>query len=338
MPRSAPRRRRSEVPLGLVDLDDVAEVVTLRRTRGLSLAPRTAIAQFVESRLTAGRTERTSTNYAGVLGRFATFLEEQREISDIWQVTRDDMEGWLARLRTMPSETTGKRRSAYTVSNYARHLLACWHWLEERGLAPPHTTHGVHAPAIPPNERKQPRTFTDANIETLFAACTSDGQGEGERLALTQRNRAMVAVLLDTGVRVSELCSMRVEGITWEQQSLRVLASKTQVRTVGFGAQNTAKDLRLYLQRARPYFVSFSVASEVRAEEGPLWLTRDGDPMTPVGVRSFFQRLERRIGIAIMHPHTCRRYYITRALQGGVAPAEVARQCGVSIEVIMRQY
>jgi integrase len=211
--------------------------------------------------------------------------------------------------------------------------------MEERTIVPPQVTRGLHVPTIAARDRKQPQTFTDDQVAALFTACEADGQGDGERLALAWRNRAMLAELLDTSVRVSELCSMRVEDIDWERRSLRVLDSKTELRVVGFGGQWSARDSRRYIERTRPYLAGLSAVEDVSAEEGPLWLNRDGYPMTIVGVEKLFKRLAQRADVRIAcTPHTCRRYYITRALQRGTPAAEVARQCGVSIEVIMAHY
>jgi len=131
MPRATSRRRRSEVPLELVDPQDPVAIQTLRCVRKLSLRPHVAFEQFVESCLTNGRTEKTAHNYRGVLSRLAAYLEDQLGLDDVWDVTAGDLESWLSHLRVSTSAATGNHLSPCSISNYARHMLACWHWLEE---------------------------------------------------------------------------------------------------------------------------------------------------------------------------------------------------------------
>lgn len=178
----------------------------------------------------------------------------------------------------------------------------------DRGLVPALSTRGVSVPSIPPNKRKGPETFSDEEIPRLFEACNHDGVGGGEQVALSMRNQALLAVLLDSGMRVSELCSVSVEGVDLERRCLRVVASKTQVRVVGLGHDRAVTMLRRYLQRARPWLAEASPISDVTANSGPLWLNRDGYPLSPEGVGELFKRLKVRAQTTgSCTPHTCRR-------------------------------
>lgn len=312
--------------------------------RGPRVTLATAFEQFLRSREIDARTPRTLHGYQSVLAALTGWLGRERGITDAWALTREDIETWLLWLRQTRSETTGKRRSAHTIQSYATHALAALRWLEARGVIPAHTTTGLHKPGIPVNERKRPQTLTDAEVEALFAACAWDGQGEGEQHALAARNRALLSILLDTGVRVSEAASMRVEQVNWERRAVEVLESKTKLRAVAFGDGRTTDLLRRYALRGPRHALCYDLTGaaldpEITDTSGALWLGRDGYPLTTVGVQKLLARLRARAQItAQCSPHTCRRYYITRSLQAGTPPTEIAAQCGVSIEVIMRHY
>jgi site-specific recombinase XerD len=300
MAATRPRRWRTHIPATLVDLADPATVVALRQQRGPAIAPATAIAQFVEAkRAQPGSSQRTVGNYRQFLflGYLCAFLERERGIRNVWAVTADDLEAWLITLRHQPSARTSRPLSPYTVAAYGRHMLACWRWLEARGIVPPHTTRSLHEPRVPKNQRVQPQTFTDDEVRALFVACGEDSNGPAERLALTQRNQALVAVLLETGVRREELVTMDVEGIDWQHLALRVRKSKTELRDVGMG-HNTAARLRRYVHNARPWFVEVSVDPDIALDLGPLWLNRDGFLLSDKGVKMLFVRLKRRTGMS----------------------------------------
>lgn len=320
-----------------------AAVIALRRARGgPRLAPVVAFQQFIESRIAAQRTERTAKDYGVTLLALATFLDERRGIADIWDVAPDDLDAWVLSLRNEVSERTGRRRSAYTVQTYARQMGICWRWLEARGMVPPRVAATLSVPSIPPSEVKVPRTFNEEDVSALLAACAFDGQGPGEALALRYRNRALVTVLCDAGVREDELCSMCMEDLDLSSLSFAVRRSKTKKRTVGFG-QESLTALRRYLQHGRLALITDTEGTYwdegVTEETGPVWVGRDGRALQPIGVNKLFVRLRQRVDLSVhATPHTCRRYAITRALQAGLSVLEASRQFGVSPDVIYRHY
>lgn len=317
----------------------------IRHGRALAVTPAVACAQFLDaaSRRATPLAEKSLSNYEKVLRVLVAYLEQERGRRDVWEVTADDLNAWFYTLRSVPSARTGQMLSLHSVQNYATHALSCWRWLVSESLAPEHALHGVRMPSVPRNLQRAKETFTDEDIDALMAACALDGEGPGETAALTLRNQALVAVLLDTGVRREELASMRVEGIDWERRALQVTISKTKIRVVGIGGERAPTLLRRYVQRARPWLLEIQEESNHRLgitpERGPLWLNRDGAALAMVGVSELFDRLKRRAEITgPCSPHVCRRYYITRAIQAGVPLPDIARQCGVSVEVIYRHY
>jgi integrase len=332
----------------------------LRRPAGPAMSVAAACELHVESVRVRRPETRTAENYEKVLLQLCDFLDARGKGGDVWAISADDIEDWLRYLQTTPASNKpgNQPRSPYTIRNYATHVIGCWHALAGRGLVPAHVADALVLPAIPRSRRVKPVTFGDDEVAAIFAAC-AEGERGAERDALTLRNQALVAVLLDSGVRVGEVCSMRVEDVDWQRRAIPVLKSKTETRIVSIGGEQTAARLRRYVQRARPWLTgedddddeegegegeetnatAADAAALPTAQAGALWLSRDGYPLSVSGVSQIFDRLKRR---ATIHgrctPHVCRRYYITRAIQRGVPIVEVARQCGVSPEVIYRHY
>ena len=71
-------------------------------------------------------------------------------------------------------------------------------------------------------------TFTMAHIDALLATCGKDFVGV--------RDRAMILLLLDCGLRVSELCGLTMDDIDWTAQTVLVVGKGNVERMVPFGA------------------------------------------------------------------------------------------------------
>jgi integrase/recombinase XerD len=117
---------------------------------------------------------------------------------------------------------------------------------------------------------------------TIRAACRHWSPTDGlllSRQIVGARNRAMILILLDTGVRWTELVNLDLEG-----QRLRVLHGKgNKQRVVRFGAR--AKEaVEDYLERFRG------------REPGPLFLSRHGTRMSSHSVLIFLRRLGKQAG------------------------------------------
>ena len=96
------------------------------------------------------------------------------------------------------------------------------------------------------------------------------------------RNRAMILVLLDTGVRRTELANLGLADLDLEGQRLRVLHGKgNKQRVVRFGAR-AREAVEDYLERFRG------------REPGPLFLSRHGKRMSSHSVLIFLRRLGRQ--------------------------------------------
>src|SRR5215469_1647063 len=95
-----------------------------------------------------------------------------------------------------------------TVNQYGVSLIAFCHWLEKEGVMEKTVTERFKLPRV---EQKFIPTFTPDEIEKLFAACEEDKRLKPQlRKALTARNKAILSVFIDTGIRLSELVGLRL--------------------------------------------------------------------------------------------------------------------------------
>jgi site-specific recombinase XerD len=123
----------------------------------------------------------------------------------------------------------------------------------------------------------------------------------------SRRDMALVRLLLDTGLRRSELAGLKVEDLDLDHNVALVLGKFRRPRAVPFG-RRTALALDRYL-RAR--------AQHLQADTELLWLGRRG-PLTDDGVYDAIRRRTAEAGLGPVHPHLFRHTFAHSWLaQGG---------------------
>jgi site-specific recombinase XerD len=141
------------------------------------------------------------------------------------------------------------------------------------------------------------------------------------------RNHALILFLLDTGVRVSECVSIRLDDVDWERRRVLVRETKNKHdRWVGFG-ERTAQAMRDYVERFRG------------DRSGELFLTAAGEPMASGNtVRVILRRIAEQLGLAKVHPHRFRHTFATWAIQSGAREIDVQMLLGHSDLAMVQRY
>jgi integrase/recombinase XerD len=148
-----------------------------------------------------------------------------------------------------------------------------------------------------------PKTLSEAQVEALLAAPDAE-------TPLGLRDRAMIELMYASGLRVSELVTLKTVYLSLDQGALRVSGKGAKERLVPFGAEAHAW-LRRYLAEARAAILGG------RASDA-LFVTARGGPMT----RQMFWKLIKahalKAGIhAPLSPHTLRHAFATHLLNHG---------------------
>jgi site-specific recombinase XerD len=158
--------------------------------------------------------------------------------------------------------------------------------------------------------------FSEADIRALLAACDTD------------RDRAVVLALLDTGARLSEFIGLRVGDAETTNGIVVIRQGKGGKDRAAFLGTQARKALRRYL----------SARAELRAND-PLWMTERGDTgLTTHGLQRLFQRLRERTGIEHCHAHTFRRTFAITCLRNGCDLVTLQRLMGHSDIKVLARY
>ena len=141
------------------------------------------------------------------------------------------------------------------------------------------------------------------------------------------RNHAVILFLLDSGVRVSECVSIRLDDVDWERRWVLVRETKNKHdRWVGFG-ERTARAMRDYVERFRG------------DRQGELFLTVAGEPMASGNaVRVMLRRIAEQLGLEKVHPHRFRHTFATWAIQSGAREIDVQMLLGHSDLAMVQRY
>jgi site-specific recombinase XerD len=137
--------------------------------------------------------------------------------------------------------------------------------------------------------------FEPEEWERLLVACRPPGETDVPAERATARNRAILWVLAETGMRASELCGLQLEDVDREQGILTVRGKGSKPQQLPLG-QNGLHALLSYLELYRPE-LGVCVEREEACEE-PLFLSEVGRRLTDNGIALLFGRLRKRAGIA----------------------------------------
>jgi len=150
--------------------------------------------------------------------------------------------------------------------------------------------------------------------------------------AVGARDRAIVLVLLDTGVRCSELMQLTVDDLDLEAGRLRVLHAKGNKQRVVPFASRCRDALRHYLGFRG-------------SEPGPLFLAagghrtlRPGTALQPNGLKQLLRRLGRQASLAKVHAHRFRHTFATWAIEQDARELDVQYLLGHSTPDMVRRY
>jgi integrase/recombinase XerD len=166
---------------------------------------------------------------------------------------------------------------------------------------------------MPKKWERLPKALSLAEVSALLDA-TPPGK-------MSLRDSAMLELLYSSGLRVSELVSIKMGDIHFDAGFIRVLGKGSKERVVPVNGRAIGK-LRLYLEEERPAILG-------RRQSPYLFVTRRGGRMTR---QRFWQTLKivgRSLGIHLS-PHTIRHCFATHLLEGGADLRSVQKMLGHS--------
>ena len=256
-----------------------------------------------------GCSDRTVVIYGQAITFFSRWLEAQGREATIEELTRAAIREWLAQL--------ADDHEASTVKTRYRGLFRFCGWLVDEDEIPENPMKTLSSPQ--PKMKPVP-ILSDADLTALLKAC----QGKEFR---NRSDEAMIRLLLDCGLRVSELCGLTAEGIDLDNGMALVRGKGNKLRPVYFGAR-TARAVDRYMRMR---------SGHRWAHLDALMLTQRG-ALSPDGVRERMNVLAAKAGLEHLHPHQFRHTFAHDFLMNGGQERDLKRLAGWSSDVMLERY
>ena len=279
-PTKVDKRREEEVAAGSAERPSAQVVASVQ-----------SIDAFCDALwLEHGLARNTLDAYRRDLRLFAAWLDREHDLSV-------DAAGEAHLNEYVAARSDGKATSANRRLSVFRRYYA-WALREHRATADP--TLKVRSAKQPP---RFPSTLTEKQVEALLAAPDVE-------TPLGLRDRTMLELMYASGLRVSELVSLKTVEVGLNEGVVRVMGKGSKERLVPFGEEAHGWIAR-YLREARPALLGARAADA-------LFVTGRGEGMTRQQFWNIIKRHARAADIqAPLSPHTLRHAFATHLLNHG---------------------
>lgn len=269
-------------------------------------------ASFNRSLRVEGKADRTLALYGQSITFFSAWLAERGQPADLSSLERDTVLQWLDYLRHR-GLTTGTIRTRW------RGLRRFTNWLLAEDIIRTDPLAGI---VIDKPEPPPVPILTDDELAALLGAC------KGKRF-VDRRDEAVIRLLIDCGLRVSEVTGIDLEHLDLDGESVTVTGKGSRVRPAYFGAR-TGQALDRYLRERRNH----------RHASSPALFLGERGRFTPDGVR---ERLKIRAEMAGLdptkiHPHRFRHTNAHDFLLAGGQERDLKRLMGWRSDTMLERY
>jgi integrase/recombinase XerD len=272
----------------------------------MEIAP-TIAAFLTHVRVEKGLSANTVSAYRRDLLKFDEFAKKRK--LGLEAVRSDDLVDFLSSLYLQKLESRTVARHLVTLRNFFRFAQA------QELIAEDPSLH-LESPKI---RRSLPGYLRLEEVEKLLAR-------PDEKTPLGLRDRAMLEVLYSTGLRVSELISLRVMDVDRATGCIRCIGKGDKERIVPIGKKALALVER-YLRDARPKLVG----KKQQPQAPTLFINRRGGPLSRVGVWKILSAYGREAGLRVaLTPHMLRHSFATHLLERGADLRSVQLMLGHS--------
>ncbi|MFC1938887.1 tyrosine-type recombinase/integrase [Chloroflexota bacterium] len=286
----------------------------------MSISIKQAINEFLLSCKVEGKSYGTIECYSDKLKGFLWYATNYDWPDDITAITTNHLREFLAYLRETPHRFNSKCPRAMkpinstTIQKYYRALSTLFNWSVNEGIL---ETSSLIKIKVPRAEKKVVKSLSSTEVSQLILHFGDSFDGV--------RNKAIILVLVDCGLRLGELLNLKLFDINMEQQLIKA-DGKTGERVVRFGA-TTGKALKKYLKRR----------SSINGTNDSLWLTEKGITLKDSSVETMFIKLSKRTGIRV-HPHLLRHTFATMWLRNGGDSLMLQRLLGHTTLMMTNRY
>jgi integrase/recombinase XerC len=210
----------------------------------------------------------------------------------------------------------GRGLSSETVYDHFKDLRIWLNWCCKQEMLDRNPLNRMRPPK---REHKIKPVPSVEELQQLIAAAATDDSW------ISKRNRALVIVLIGTGLRVGEAAQMLIGDV---ERGYSIIRGKGGLGRMVPLSMDVRRELRRYIR---------AIPRPVNRDE-PLWLQQDGrTPLSAAGLIELVRRTSQRAGLKY-RPHALRRAYASFALAAGMDSEVLSRLLGHTTGRMLRQY
>ena len=246
----------------------------------------------------------TLESYGRDIAIYLDFLSKNKKT--ILKANRVDIEKFLNERRDQGAKARTVARNKVSVVNLYKFLLM-------ENYISKNPTDNLEVIRL---KRILPESLTTNEVDDLLSV-------HNEKTDKGLRDKAIFELMYSSGLRVTELCSLKIEDVSFEGKYLRIFGKGKRERIVPIN--DSALDiLRRYINTSRVIMVKGKNTRE-------LFLNFRGDKISRVGIWKIVKETMRKSGIEKnVHPHTLRHSFATHLIQHGADLRAVQRMLGHS--------
>lgn len=255
-------------------------------------------------RIERGLSENTISNYSRDLKKLTRYLETMDTIPSPIAITKNDLQEF--------NYAIAKELQARSQARVISGLKGFFFYLVFEDYRADNPLDLIESPKI---GRKLPDTLSIEEIDSLVAAIDL-GKPQGER------NRAILETLYSCGLRVTELITLKLSDLYFQEGFINVLGKGDKQRFVPI-SEHTQKYIDIYRNEIRPHINIQSESVDI------LFLNRRGRGLTRAMIFTIIKDLAVKAGIKKnISPHTFRHSFATHLLQNGADLRSIQQMLG----------
>ncbi len=248
--------------------------------------------------------ENTEMSYRRDLNKVLKYMKEQG-IAEVSEITVTHLHSYILYLEK-------NHFAAATISRNIASIKAFYHYLLKEGKVPEDISEALKPPKI---EKKIPEILSEEQVNRLLEQPGTESPKE-------VRDKAMLELLYATGIRVTELISLKVTDVNLKLGFI-VCRDNNKERVVPFGREAKNALLR-YLESARRDMIE-------NEEEDNLFVNYSGQPMSRQGFWKLIKYYAKKAGIEEdITPHTLRHSFAAHLVENGADLRSVQEMLGHS--------
>jgi integrase/recombinase XerD len=251
-----------------------------------------------------GLAKNTIDSYQRDLTKYTQYLVNVEKVTTLNDVTRLVIMNYLFFLTEQGKASTSIARTIASIRSFHQFLLR-----EKEATTDP----SIHL-ETPKQERKLPKVLTTDEVDALLSAPSSS-------TPFDLRNKAMLELLYATGIRVSELCSLKLQDVHLSMGYIRCFGKGNKERIIPIG--------KLALEALNKYISISRLSLMKNKHHDYLFVNHHGESLSRQGFWKILKKISQEAKIAKeLTPHTLRHSFATHLLENGADLRAVQEMLG----------